>query len=119
MVEMRQDAADPTDLSIARTLAERVRCVLGDRVRKIILFGSRARGEARPESDFDLLVVLRELAPVEARPVRLSLYRALRGAGVTAEPWVMAEEEFEETKSVVGGLAHPAFNEGVLLYENT
>jgi hypothetical protein len=28
----------------------------------------------------------------------------------------MSEEEFEETKSVVGGLAHPAFIEGVLLY---
>jgi predicted nucleotidyltransferase len=110
--------ADPHDLSIAQALAERVRLALGDRVQRIILFGSRARGEAGPDSDFDLLVVLRELAPPEARPLRLSLYRALRGAGVVAEPWVMAEEEFQETKSVVGGLAHPAFNEGVLLYEN-
>ena len=118
-MEMRQDTTDPTDLSIARALAERVRRALGNRVRRIILFGSRARGEAGPDSDFDLLVVLRELTPSEARPVRLSLYRALRGSGVTAEPWVMAEEEFEETKSIVGGLAYPAFTEGVLLYENT
>jgi uncharacterized protein len=113
-----KQGADPIDLSIARALAERVGRALGDRVRRVILFGSRARGEASPDSDFDLLVVLRDLTPAEERPLRLSLYRALRGAGVTAEPWVMAEEEFEETKSVVGGLAHPAFNEGVLLYEN-
>jgi predicted nucleotidyltransferase len=118
-MEMKQDAVDRTDLSIARGLAERVRRILGHRVRRIILFGSRARGAASPDSDFDLLVVLRELPPAEVRPLRLSLYRALRGAGVRAEPWVMAEEEFEETKSVVGGLAHPAFTEGVLLYENT
>jgi predicted nucleotidyltransferase len=114
-MEMRQDS---TDFSIARALAERIRRALGQRVRRIILFGSRAGGAAGPDSDFDLLVVLRELAPAEVRSLRLSLYRALRGAGVTAEPWVMSEEEFEETKSVVGGLAHPAFTEGVLLYEN-
>jgi len=114
-MEMRQDT---TDFSIARALAERIRRALGHRVRRIILFGSRARGAAGSASDFDLLVVLRELAPAEVRTLRLSLYRALRGAGVTAEPWVMSEEEFEETKSVVGGLAHPAFAEGVLLYEN-
>jgi len=117
-MEMRQDITDPTDLSIARALAERIRRALGQHVCRIILFGSRARGAAGPDSDFDLLVVLREVPPAEARPLRLALYRVLRGAG-TAEPWVMAQEEFEETKSVVGGLAHPAFTEGVLLYENT
>ena len=48
----------------------------------------------------------------------LPLYRALETAGVAAEPWVMSEEEFEETKSVIGGLAYPAWKEGVVLYEN-
>jgi Nucleotidyltransferase domain len=33
------------------------------RPRMIWLFGSRARGDARPDSDFDLLVVLRALPP--------------------------------------------------------
>ena len=87
-------------------------------VRRIILFGSRARGDARADSDFDLLVVLPGIAPSEKRPYLVELYAALRGAGVTAEPWVMDEREFEESKHVIGGLAYPAWKEGVVLYDN-
>jgi predicted nucleotidyltransferase len=36
----------------------------GDRCKKLILFGSRARGDSRPDSDIDILVVL---APLEDR----------------------------------------------------
>jgi hypothetical protein len=70
--------ARATDLAIAQELTRRILQALGGRVHRIILFGSRARGEARPDSDFDLLVVLRDLTPRERRPLRLSLYRALR-----------------------------------------
>jgi predicted nucleotidyltransferase len=111
-------AARPTDLAIAEELSLRIVQAARGRVRKIILFGSRARGDARPDSDFDLLVIMRDLTPDETRRVTLSLYRALRGAGVNAEPSVMSEEEFAETRSVVGGLAYPAEAEGVALYEN-
>lgn len=38
--------------------SERIRQELGDNVRKIILFGSRARGEAREGSDYDFALVL-------------------------------------------------------------
>lgn len=31
----------------------------GDRIERIVLFGSRARGEARPDSDYDVLVFLK------------------------------------------------------------
>ena len=63
-------------------------------------------------------MVRRHLGPGEERAYRLSLYHALRDAGVTAEPWVMSEEEFEETKGVIGGLAYPAWTEGIVIYEN-
>jgi hypothetical protein len=33
--------------------------------------------------------------------------------------WVMGEEEFEETRDVIGGLAYPAHKYGLVLYENT
>ncbi len=107
------------DLEVAQRLKDRILQVDGKRIRKIILFGSRARGDAHPDSDYDLLVVVRDITPEEKRPYRLCLYEALRGTGVAAEPWVMSEEEFEETKAVIGGLAYPAWTEGVLLHENT
>ncbi|MEK6607388.1 MAG: nucleotidyltransferase domain-containing protein [Myxococcota bacterium] len=36
---------------------------LGDRLRAVVLFGSQARGEARPDSDVDLLILLRDAPP--------------------------------------------------------
>jgi predicted nucleotidyltransferase len=106
------------DLTTARRLTDRILASEGDRVRRVILFGSRARGDPRPDSDFDLLVVFRELPQKDMSTCLLRLYRRLRGAGVMAEPWVMGEEEFVETKAVIGSLAYPAAKEGVVLYES-
>ncbi len=42
---------------------------------RLILFGSRARGEATPESDWDLLIVLAgEVSPQRADTLRHRLY---------------------------------------------
>jgi len=43
---------------IAREVAEELRRLYGKRLRKVVLFGSWARGDAHPDSDIDLLVVL-------------------------------------------------------------
>lgn len=53
---------------------------LGDRVVSLILYGSVARGEARPESDVDVLLVLKDAPPVyrdRLRPL-LPILRRLR-----------------------------------------
>jgi predicted nucleotidyltransferase len=51
--------AGPLDAeAIARAVADDLRTLYGKRLRKVVLFGSWARGDAHPESDIDLLVVL-------------------------------------------------------------
>jgi predicted nucleotidyltransferase len=45
-------------LEIAREVAADLRQLYGGRMRRVLLFGSWARGDAHPESDIDLLVVL-------------------------------------------------------------
>jgi predicted nucleotidyltransferase len=104
------------DLAVARRVAEAILGTDGTRIRRIILFGSRARGDAKPDSDLDLLVVTRQATPTEQRAYRQSLYRVCRGFGLPVEPHVMSEETFEESRSVIGGLAYPASTEGVTLY---
>jgi uncharacterized protein len=34
--------------------------IFDDRIERLVLFGSRARGEARPDSDYDVAVFLRD-----------------------------------------------------------
>ena len=58
------------------TIVRRVRLELeklyGDRLRKVILYGSRARGDAHEESDYDFLAVLDEVPDYWAESGRLS-----------------------------------------------
>ncbi len=51
--------ADPTQHPAMRRFAAAVRALYGDRVERIVLFGSRARGDAREDSDWDVAVFLR------------------------------------------------------------
>jgi predicted nucleotidyltransferase len=95
----------------ARLLAHGLGCI-----RRIILYGSRACGTASPESDFDLLVI--EIDPVSKREEMQRLHRAVQDLPCPIDVWVMGEQEFEETKHVIGGLAYPAHKYGVVLYEN-
>jgi predicted nucleotidyltransferase len=51
--------------AIADPILTRFRAALdalyGDRLERVVLFGSRARGEARPDSDYDVAVFIRDL----------------------------------------------------------
>lgn len=45
---------------ILQLLQKELNAALGERVEKIILYGSQARGEARDDSDIDVLIVLKD-----------------------------------------------------------
>lgn len=53
--------ARPHKMRAARMFAEILKERLGDDLVSVVLFGSVARGEARPDSDIDLLVIARNL----------------------------------------------------------
>jgi predicted nucleotidyltransferase len=64
--------ADPTQHPAMLRFAASVRALYGDRVQRIVLFGSRARGEAREDSDWDVAVFLRDLRGYRHNCLRLS-----------------------------------------------
>lgn len=105
-----------TDRKIAEELKDRLLTHNGDRITRVILYGSRATGGADPHSDFDLLVV--EGGPVAKREEMVRLRQALGDLPYAVDVWVMSEEEFQETKHVIGGLAYPAHKYGLVLHEN-
>jgi predicted nucleotidyltransferase len=83
----------------------------------IILFGSQARGDAGPDSDVDLLVVM----PVQGSVVekRLEVRAALHSIPVPLDVVVTSPEDFAWRKDVVGTIEWPASREGRVLYSRT
>ena len=83
---------------------------------KIVLFGSRARGEGGDRSDVDILVIVeRSEEPRHRRAVLL--YRALAGLLVPKDILVYTEEEVEEWSGVPQAFITTALREGKVLYE--
>jgi uncharacterized protein len=90
-------SGEPSDDPILRHIRTSVRAIYGDRIERLVLFGSRARGDAHADSDYDIAVFLEDLtdrwrefrrladlrteilaetgAFLEARPFRAGSYR--------------------------------------------
>lgn len=81
---------------------------------RVILFGSHATGRGRPDSDVDLMVVVRDGNDVRATTVLL--YRLLAGMGVPKDLVVVTAEDFERLKGIPGTVIYVAHREGRTLY---
>jgi len=82
---------------------------------RIILFGSAATGNMTRDSDIDLLVV--EPAPSKAIDYWVRIRRSLKGLGYPFDLFLIDTNHFEESKGIVGGIAHPAHKYGRTIYE--
>ena len=82
---------------------------------KIILFGSRARGDARPNSDFDVLVIKESSEPSYRRDA--PLYVALADLPVEVDVLVYTPEEVAEWAQVPQAFVTTATREGKTVYE--
>ena len=81
----------------------------------VYLFGSRARGTNRPDSDYDLLVVMPDDTPPEKLNM-LTAFAATRGLGVAVEVIPCRRSVFERKKLVPGTLSRTVWAEGQLVH---
>lgn len=77
---------------------------------KVILFGSHARGEARPGSDLDFLIVEPQVENRHAETIRLR--EALRPARVIADVVVVSDRVFREWADTPNTVIYEAAREG-------
>lgn len=82
---------------------------------RIYLFGSKARGDAGPDSDYDLLLVAPDDAPAERRDSKLA-YQVLWGTKSAADVIVWEKSRFERRSHVVCSLPATVLREGRMLY---
>jgi uncharacterized protein len=98
------------DLSPIATLLQRIEAHYHPE--QVWLFGSRARGEAGPWSDWDLFVVVPDGTPDEQLDL-LFLWQFTRGSGVPVDLIACRASEFRDACDTVNTLAYVVAMEGV------
>ncbi|MBF0528615.1 MAG: nucleotidyltransferase domain-containing protein [Deltaproteobacteria bacterium] len=87
MADLPKKTSDPILVQFRETLEE----IYGDRIDRVVLFGSRARGDARLDSDYDVAVFLKSLPDRWAELDRLAKLRVTfiddAGAFFDAKPY--------------------------------
>ncbi len=102
-------------IEILRQLKESLESFLGDRLLKIVLFGSRARGDYNDESDVDVAIIIRGLTRElknqildKVAEVELNHLRPISAL-------IFSEDEFNRLKKRERRIALDIEREGILL----
>jgi predicted nucleotidyltransferase len=103
----------PTDDQLLAEIVRRLREAF--QPERIYLFGSKARGDTGPDSDYDLLIVVPDEASPEQKRSRLA-YQALRGTRTAADVLVWTREAFDSRLHLPASLPAIVAREGKLLY---
>ena len=101
--------ADPLLAEIVRRIATALA------PERVYLFGSRARGDAREDSDYDLLVVVSEATEPRYRLAQKA-HSLLWGIGASVDILVWTHEDFESRLHLKASLPSTVLREGKLLY---
>ena len=93
---------------IARRIAEAVRPT------KIYLFGSRARGDHRKDSDVDLLVIYDGMKT--KHELQMEIRRIFRPRTFSLDLFIMSSDELERKMHIANTLAREISENGVVVY---
>ncbi|HEX9974875.1 MAG TPA: nucleotidyltransferase domain-containing protein [bacterium] len=81
---------------------------------KIIVFGSWARGENKPDSDVDLLIVMPE--GIHRRRTAQMLYRNIRGVSIPFDLIIATSSDLEKHRNNIGLIYSTILAEGKEVY---
>ncbi|MBE2224391.1 MAG: nucleotidyltransferase domain-containing protein [Anaerolineae bacterium] len=85
-------------------------------VEQIYLFGSRAQGTARPDSDWDVYVLVEDdLAFAERRRLTTEIKRELARQRIPNDVLIKSNKQFQASKIYPGQIAYTVAREGIPL----
>lgn len=84
---------------------------------RIILFGSRSRGNASQQSDFDVCVIKRGV--IQKRKLAQQIYRSLYGIGAPMDIIVETPDKLEELKNNPYMIYKEIAEQGSIIYEKS
>ena len=82
---------------------------------KTVMFGSRARGDADPESDLDVLVIVETLNPALRKTIRQCAWEVGFAAGVVIQSVVVTRDQVENGPEQSSLLMLSVRDEGILV----
>ncbi len=101
---------------IIKEVIERIFKSANVEIDKLILFGSRARGDYKKYSDWDLLIVTkRELPRKDRQKLAYLIRKELAEYFIDGDIIIKSENEIEKRKDVIGSIIKSAVKEGVIL----
>jgi len=111
MTKKNEKSLEEIKAEIIKSLEQR-----GISVKKIILFGSRARGDSSSSSDYDFLIITeRTFSIEEKREIVAGIKEVLVNLYIPSDIIIKSEEEVEYFKDKIGSVVRQALKEGIAL----
>ncbi len=107
------------EMDSKQEILDKLKRILADlniKYSKILLFGSRARGDFRDESDWDFLVVLKKPLDVKTKKeLWFHIYKRLHEfyPFISFDIILKDSESFEEEKTIVNTISNEVYLEGI------
>lgn len=111
MQSRSHESSCSTDPLVERVVHQIARSIKPERV---ILFGSRASGQAREDSDIDLVVVYS--GSRTKRQVQVDIHKLFPHPDFSMDVFVLSPEEIESQKQVPNTLAREVSERGIVCY---
>jgi predicted nucleotidyltransferase len=106
-------------MNTRKRLTTTIRTILHNhniQVEQIFLFGSQARGTARPDSDWDLYVLVdQDLTFADRRRLTTEIRRELARLRIPNDVLLKSNNQYHATKAYPGHIAYTVAREGVPL----
>jgi uncharacterized protein len=114
MVEKGRKNKKKIDRRNKAVISRVIKILKGEEIefQKIILFGSQARGDARPDSDFDFCIVVSDLVE-NPQEIQRQASKHVALAGIPADFFVATAKQYNTDR--VSPLLHEVRKDGIML----